>query len=57
MSLLKNDNSKIHKCYHRPKGVQCDKEREYCIGCGWNPEIEAKRKEKLSGSSKKNNAN
>lgn len=57
MSIFKNENSKMHKCYYRPKGVQCDREKEYCTGCGWNSEIEAQRKEKLFNKFKKNNAN
>lgn len=54
MSMIKSENSKMHKCYFRPKGVHCDKEKEYCTGCGWNPEIEARRKEKLNCKGKSN---
>lgn len=33
-------------CRFRPRGVFCDK-FSGCGRCGWNPDVEARRKEKL----------
>lgn len=35
-------------CKFRPHGVQCyEADKAHCDKCGWNPEVEEKRKEKL----------
>ena len=40
--------SKIHRCYIRLQGVDCSCKDSYaCATCGWNYEVEKKRKEKL----------
>ena len=44
---IANPESKWHRCYIRPQGVTCDSDAYACKTCGWNYEIEKKRKEKL----------
>jgi len=48
INLKGKSESKIHRCFIRPKGVDCScKDISACIKCGWNYEVEARRKEKL----------
>lgn len=37
---------KLPKCMFN-NGVGCDKINRKCVSCGWNPEVERKRKEKI----------
>lgn len=46
---MQSKKKEKNRCCYRPFGVQCfDEQPGCCRKCGWNPEIEAKRKEKLS---------
>ena len=47
MDDTKKDKLRYHKCYHNPKGVKCELPTTKCTKCGWNPEIEIIRKEKM----------
>ena len=42
-----NLDSKLHRCFIRPHGVNCACDIFDCSRCGWNYEVEQKRKEKI----------
>lgn len=48
INLKPKTAARIHRCYIRPQGVDCDCKDAYaCEKCGWNYDIEKKRKDKL----------
>lgn len=41
------EDVRFHKCGFNPKGVKCPDTEDKCVKCGWNPIVEARRKEAL----------
>ena len=37
----------VYTCKYRKEGVECSKWNRNCKVCGWNPEVEKARKEKI----------